>query len=227
MKILFASPTYGTVDPIFIKSQRAAIMFAANHGVQWVGDASPDRMGWAAARNLIVKTAVDLGQDCDGVFWCDSDLTFPMETVAKLVSYGHDFVSAMYFQRGEPYFPLFGFFNEKVKSFVFPTQYPEDVIAPCDGVGFGCVFTSTRMLEAVSSLPECSEHGPFGGDFGKRTYGEDFLFCLRAKKVGFRPYVDTSLKCEHYIGPEFANEALFRRMSALGEVNGKVGPANP
>lgn len=210
MKLLFAKPTYGPpADPNFDKSHRAAIMHAANHGVTWVGDVSPDRMGWAAARNAVVEQAVELGDEVDGVFWVDSDIQIPTYTITRLVEHELDFVSGLYFQRGAPHWPVFGVLNA-AQSFEFAKNFPEDVVAPCDGVGFGCVFTSSKMLRKVAELPESRVAGPFGGDFGQRTYGEDFTFCLRALKVGFRPHVDTGILCEHHIGPEFANAALFK-----------------
>lgn len=223
MRLLFAKPTYGpTPDPLFEKSARAAIMYAATHGVTWVGDASPDRMGWAAARNAVVEIALS-EKDVDGVFWMDDDILMPIPTIAQLASYGLDFVSALYFQRAEPYWPLFARLTPKM-SFEWGLQYPENVVAPCDGVGFGCVLTSTKMLRAIAALPECLEGGPFGGDFGKRTYGEDFLFCLRARKAGFQPHVDTALKCSHYIGPMFSSEQLFRQFH--GQNGGPHGTAD-
>lgn len=225
MKLLFAKPTYGpSSDPSFDKSHRAAIMFAANRGITWIGDVSPDRMGFAAARNKVVESALDVAQDSDvdGVFWVDDDLMIPPETIAKLTNYDLDFVSGLYFQRAAPYWPLFAFLNKK-ESFEWAAQYPSNVIAPCDGVGFGCVYTSIKLLKAVAALPECREVGPFGGDFGKRSYGEDFTFCIRAKKAGFKPYVDTAVKCEHHIGPEFSNENLFKQFhGVLGGQNDKT-----
>jgi len=219
MKLLFAKPTYGpTADPMFDQNHRTAIMRAANRGVTWVGDVSTDRMGWAAARNRIVQASIEASNETevDGVFWIDDDIIIPADTIHRLCSYGHDFVSGLYFQRSPPYWPLFAKLNQR-QSFEWPATYPENVVAPCDGVGFGCVFTSIKLLKLVSDLPECKESGPFGGDFGKKSYGEDFTFCLRARKVGIHPYIDTAIKCEHHIGPEFANEALFKR---LGSLNG-------
>lgn len=230
MRLLFACPTYGpSADPSFDKSRRAAIMFAANNGVKWIGDVSPDRMGWAAARNAIVEAALsaDDTERVDGVFWVDDDLVIPVETIAKLASYDLDFVGGLYFQRGEPYWPLFAFLNKK-GSFQWPAKYPENVLSPCDGIGFGCVYTSINLLRKVSELPQCKKDGPFGGDFGKRTYGEDFTFCRRARLVGIRPHVDTAIKCEHHIGPKFANEDTFRRFGGLlGGSNGSIGCPEP
>jgi len=218
MKLLFAKPTYGPVaDPTFDQNHRVAIMRAAHNGVQWVGDASPDRMGWSAARNRVVETTLEADKQygVDGVFWVDSDVMIPVDTIHQLVGHGLDFVSGLYFQRNPPYWPLFAKFNKKKQSFEWGQIYPENVVAPCDGIGFGCVYTSVKLLRLVSRLPECKDVGPFGGDFGKRSYGEDFTFCLRAQKVGIQPHIDTGIKCDHHVGPEFSNEALFRRAHAV------------
>src|ERR1700674_2158021 len=191
MNLLMAKPTYGpSADPCFDKNHREALMFAANHGVTWVGDVSPDRMGWAAARNMIVRRALSWAKvdKVDAVMWVDDDIMMPVETIAKLASYGLDFASGLYFQRAARYRPLFTNLNGK-KSFAWPEKFPENVLAPCDGIGFGCTLTSINLLQKVEALPECAEpDGPFGGDFGKREYGEDFTFCLRAHKVGIRPH---------------------------------------
>ena len=216
MKLLYAAPTYGPVDPTFEQNHRTAIMRAANRGVVWVGDVSPDRMGWAAARNRVVETALEVTveTEVDGVFWIDSDIMVPSDAIHRLCGHVLDFVSGLYFQRSAPYWPLFARLNKR-KSFEWPSEYPENVVAPCDGVGFGCVYTSLKLLKLVSALPECKESGPFGGDFGKKSYGEDFTFCLRARKVGVQPHVDTAIKCEHGMGQEFANEDLFKRLGSL------------
>lgn len=226
MRLLFCKPTYGpTADPCFDRNHRNAIMYAANHGVTWVGDVSPDRMGWVAARNKAVKEILEVADadDVDGVFWVDDDVMIPVEAPVKLSGYGLDMVSGLYFQRQPPFWPLFAHLDKK-GHFEWPAEYPQNVLAPCDGVGFGCLYTSVKVLRAVSNLEECLgpdlNSGPFGGDFGKRTYGEDFLFCLRAGKLSFQPYVDTSMKCQHHIGPEFSDEELFRKVGGLTVVGG-------
>jgi hypothetical protein len=223
MKLLFACPTYGPVaDPAFDKSRRAAIMFAASHGVTWVGDISPDRMAFATARNTVVESALSVADqdEVDGVFWVDDDLVIPVDTISRLTQYGLDFVSGLYFQRAAPYWPLFAMLN-KNQSFQWGMQYPENIIAPCDGVGFGCVYTSIKLLREVAKLPESKKYGSFGGDFGDKTYGEDFTFCLKARLVGIQPHVDTGVKCKHHIGPMFSDEELFRRIGGgrKGDLN--------
>ncbi len=225
--LLFSKPTYGpSCDPAIDKNHRDAIMFASNHGVRWVGDISSDRMGWAAARNGIVEAALEASEKdpIDGIFWVDDDILLPVETIAKLASYDLDLVSGLYFQRAGKHLPLMAKFNEKIESFEWPLIFPEDRLVQVDGVGFGCVYTSIDLIRRVSALPECT-NGPFGSDFAKKPYGEDFLFCLRARKLGIRPYVDTALLCQHYMGPRYSDFDLFKvtRASLLEEAkNGAV-----
>lgn len=188
-KILLACPTYGPVDPLAARSLRAAIMTASQHGITWLGDASPDRMKFDVARNAVAMIACE-ADSCDGVFWCDSDVILPPHAIAQLASRDLDFVSGIYFQRMPPHFPLIATFDEHKKSFQWFIRWPEQVVAPIDGCGFGCVFTSSKLLRAI------------GSDwFTYRKYSEDFDFCLKAKEKGFSPHVDTSIICGHLPDP--------------------------
>ena len=223
MKVVFACPTYGpTVDPKLDKARRLAIMYAANQSIQWMGDVSHDRLGWAKGRSLTAKEAVEArtedGEEADGLMWCDDDIIMPTDAFYRLITSGKDMISGMYFSRGAPYAPVCAKYWPEPKTFSPMYDYPADTIAPMDGVGFGIVYTSIRLLKAVAAHPDCGQQGPFGGDFGNRTYGEDFLFCLRAKDVGFQPYVDTGILCDHYIAPQWANEKLYRSLIPKGTV---------
>lgn len=230
MRLVFAKPTYGpSPDQSIDRSHRSAIMHAANNGVTWVGDLSPDRYGWAAARNGVVEQVLEVAKadHVDGVFWMDDDLLVPTYAITRLVGHKLDMVSGLYFQRHPPFWPIWARLTNK-GAFEWPVEYPENTVIPCDGVGFGCLYTSMDMLRAVAAMPECRPEGPFGGDFGKKTYGEDFAFCLRAGKVGYRPHVDTGVKCEHHMGPEFANEHTFTSFrEMLRRNNGQAERADP
>lgn len=211
-RLVFAKCTYGpTPDPQVDANHRAAIMFAARHGVDWVADLSPDRMGWATARNTVVEGVLEAVPDATGIFWADDDILMPKHAIIQLVMNGLDFCSGLYFQRIPPHYPVAAIYNED--KFNWWTSYPKDqaVLVPVDGVGFGCVYTSTKMLKEMRKKLKHGNDGLFGSDFGKKnTYGEDFAFCLRAAEAGFKPHVDTAIKCGHMIGPSYADEALFQ-----------------
>lgn len=207
MKLVFATPSYGPMDPKAVISQRSAIMHAAANGVTWIGDASPDRMKFDAARNAVARAVLET--DADGVFWCDSDVVLPSHAITSLVKAEKDFITGIYFQRREPYWPLIAHFNPKggedgTGSFNWCVGWPEDVIAPIDGCGFGCVYTSTKLLKAIVERD--------GTWFHFVKFSEDFSFCLAAVAAGFQLYVHTGVLCGHLADPVPVTAEHFRRV---------------
>lgn len=213
MKLLFSSQTYGPLDPQAVRSQRAAIMHAAKHaGVVWMGDCSPDRQAFAVARNRTADAAVNM-EECEGVFWCDSDVVLPVDAISRLVSHQKDFVTGIYFQREPPHWPLIATFNEKAKSFNWLVQWPENALAPIDGCGFGCVFTSTRLLRALA--PPWFEY---------KQFSEDFTFCRNASEAGYQLWVDTGVLCGHLPDPEPVTFDTFKNAHPEFYARGEGGP---
>ena len=62
-----------------------------------------------------------------------------------------------------------------------------------DIVGTGCILIKREVLENVKApfMREWNEDGTTG-------YGLDFLFCIKAKKQGYKIYCATDYKCEHF-----------------------------
>lgn len=186
MKLALAVPSYGPLDPHIDKHLRVAMMTASNHGITWAGDVSSIRMGWADGRDRAARAAIET--DADGVFWMDDDIFLPAAAIVQLASHGKDFASGMYFQKFPPHWPLVAMFDGK--TFQWLREYPEgDHLVEVDGVGFGCAYTSTKLLRALKD-----KHGKV---FEWTKYSEDFTFCLRAGELGMRPWVDTGIKCAH------------------------------
>lgn len=206
MRLLFASPTYGPIDSKVARTQRVAIMHAANHaGVQWAGDVSPDRMKFDTSRNRVVSDALEQSDELgvDGVFWCDSDILLPPDGISTLVSRGYDFVTGLYVQREPPHMPMVAHFDPTVKSFRWLMQWPPKSIVPVDGCGFGCVYTSTKLLRAVGREP-----------FHYGEYGEDLTFCLKAMGAKIQLWFDPSVECIHQGNPVEVGMDTARRFHA-------------
>lgn len=212
MKVALARPTYGPIEPFAEVRLLSAIMHAASNGVQWIGTLAPNRVAYAAARNSCAKAV--LGTDAEAVVWVDDDIVLPNEAIARLVSYAArpndplDFVSGVYFQRIAPHFPLFGKFDGD--SFVWASQWEENALGQVDGVGFGFCLTTVDLLRRIMALQEVKEskeQGPF--EYSK--FSEDLTFCLRAGKVGSRPWVDTGILCGHLGEPAIATFESFAR----------------
>jgi choline kinase len=74
-------------------------------------------------------------------------------------------------------------------------QLPPDKrkgLVECDGVGAGCLMMSREVLEQFDD--------PFADKIkpdGRRSVGHDFNFCERAKKKGYKVYVDWNILCDH------------------------------
>jgi hypothetical protein len=212
VKLVFASPSYGPVDPAALKTQRAAIMHAAVHGhVQWVGDASPDRMMFHAARNTVVQAA--LLTEADAVFWVASDILLPVDAISALVATGHDFVTGIYCQRYAPHWPLVAHFDPLKETFNWFIEWPPNVVAPIDGCGFGCVITSMRLLKALDA--------PW---FKYEKFSEDFDFCLKAARAGYPPHVHTGVQCGHLADAQPVTLADFVAVRDAGGLHGTVRP---
>jgi hypothetical protein len=226
MKLVLAHPCYGPLDPHINKALRVAMMSAAQVA-EWVGDVSTVREGWVGARNRAVKGALEDAPDCDGIVWVDDDVLLPPTAIKRMVSYGKDFVTGIVFQK-------FGDLNPLVarwmgNGFGWWREFPENVLAPADGCGFGCVFTSTKMLRDIAKLPEFKPDGWFNqfpaNHFGKQleadaetAMSEDFSFCMRAKQAGYQLWADTGLLCSHMIGPKYSTKQTYDRYwAAKGE----------
>lgn len=170
-------------------------MHAAANGVTWLGDASPDRMGFADSRNTVVQNCVAEEDAADAVFWCDSDVILPPHAVTSLVNVGQDFVTGMYFQRRAPFMPQIYLFDQNgapdgLGTFRPLVEWPEGQVGPIDGCGFGCVLTSMKLLRAIQP--------PW---FEWKRFGEDLTFCRNATKAGFQLYVHTGVQCGHLADP--------------------------
>lgn len=216
LKLALVSPTYGPIDPLHAKCLRVAVMNASARGHQWLADVSPDRMLIEGARNAAVDAALQL-PDLDGIVWVDSDMIIDPNAISRLLSYGKDFVSGVYFQRIAPYWPLVTLHNPDINRFQFVVKWPDNSVFPADGVGFGFCYTSLAMIRRIiEESPDVKERGLFHlmkcGD-GSATFSEDFSFCRRANLLGYKVYVDTGLKLGHQGDPQVITYEDFKRVN--------------
>lgn len=197
MKLVLAVPTYGPTEPEANRHLRVAIMHAANHGVTWAGDASPNRMKFDASRNASVVSVLESADEgvrsADAILWIDSDVVLPPDAITRLAHAEKDFVCGIYVQRELPHFPLIATYDARGDTFHWLQRWPANVIAPIDGCGFGCVLTSLTMLRAMDA--------PW---FTFEKFSEDFDFCLRARRAGYQLFVDTGVLCTHLRDPKGA-----------------------
>lgn len=147
-----------------------------------------------AARNDLAEEAIR--QEADYVMWIDSDMVFNHDLLSRLIESieGKDIVAPLFFRRKKPFNPPiyksiklnYGGEHE-VEEY---DDYPEDSMFEVDAVGFGCVLMRTKVLkDVIEHNHTCFNPMP--------AFGEDISFCIRAKRAGYKIWVDSSIKIGH------------------------------
>lgn len=180
--ILIAIPTVNYVEPETFKSiYDLEVPAGYSTELKIVKSDQIDQI-----RNLIA----DWAKNFDYLFSVDSDLSFPKDTLKKLLAHNVDMVSGVYRQRKEqqilevykdgrnvPYRDLKGKGLVEVQS-----------------TGFGCLLIKSNVIKSMEYphfvYKSAIDH--------KNTVSEDTYFCLKAKEKGFKVFVDSSILCDHH-----------------------------
>lgn len=128
------------------------------------------------SRNIAAKQAIELGMNY--LLFLDSDLSFPSNTLGRLLSHGKPVVGATYIRRAEP-FDVLGKICEG-RGLVPATELPT-----------GCLLINTMVLKKVGYPQFKFEYDDKGG-----REGEDQFFCRRVLETGGKLWCDTELTKE-------------------------------
>lgn len=135
----------------------------------------------AANRNSLIESFLK-NDAYQWIVFLDSDMLPQPASVLRLLSHGLDFVGAQYFMRTPPFKPCWRNLQGH--------QLRRDCTEPCEVefVGTGMLLARRNVIEAVE-FPHF-EHAVPG-------YGEDRLFCEKARQKGFKVFVDCGLSIGH------------------------------
>ena len=167
------------------------------------------------ARNLLSLTAMEY--NFDRVMWFDSDMTFKPDTMKRLIAHldenpDVEMVTGLYVRRHNPITPVIydrleppetGPDGKVIRNDHPFMDYPKNSFFQVEGCGFGCVVTSTNLLQEVwqrynaafTPLPWC---------------GEDLSFCKRVTELGHKIWCDSSVVCGH-IGTITYDESMIQK----------------
>lgn len=145
------------------------------------------------ARNKLAAQAVKFGADY--VLWLDSDMVFEPDMFKQLMEHmkDKDIVSGLYFRRAKPFTPVIFSkleITDEKTTWEGYDDYPENSVFEVEGIGFGCVLLKTSVLIDIASNFK-TWFAPIGG------VGEDLSFCARARELGYKIWLDSSIKCGH------------------------------
>ena len=182
-------------EPRFWKSVINMFAYSWHKGikVQEIGITERTVVDWA--RNNLGRSALE--KNCeytDGKYshflWLDSDHVFNPDLLEVLLSHDKDMVSALYFGRMEPYFPVVYVrdHNNHIDKYKhYPLTDVPNTLFECDAVGFGALLMRREVLE-------CIPEPWFTVDY---RAGEDIAFCVKVKEHDFKIYCDGRYKLGH------------------------------
>jgi hypothetical protein len=151
------------------------------------------------ARNDLVKMA--LKDNCDYVFFVDSDTIIPKGAIDSLLKMNVDIASGLYFSKGKPYLPV-ARVKEGERHF-FLEDFEFNQIMEVQGVGMGCCLINTKVFKDLEFPYFKLEWRKFEGkDY---QIAEDLYFCDEAIKKGYKVHLNTGVVCPHFgieVGPE-------------------------
>jgi hypothetical protein len=142
-------------------------------------------------RNLIASWALNY----DYLFAVDYDISFPPDTLAKLLSHDKPMVTGLYIQRipGQKALELYRLAPNG--GHIRPLLHElTNELEPVDGCGFGCVLIKTEVLKAVG-YPQFVYHPALRME---DTLSEDVDFCNKVRKLGYDMWADTTVRCGHH-----------------------------
>lgn len=204
-KLMIATPAYsGNVNVQYCISFSQTVNVLSAHGIEVIPRISASGSLLVAERNKIIQAFWE--SDCTHILCVDADLGWPVQAVLAMLDANKDFVAGIYPARGDTKCFLFRPFTDEngvivneghlLKMQYIPSgfmlisrnaiekmrqKYPELYYEPKDKINNpepGYCFFNTEIWE---------------GEF----WGEDFVFCRRAREAGIDIWVDPLIQFDH------------------------------
>ena len=155
----------------------------------------------ANQREELAERAIVDGADY--ILWLDTDMRFPKDALARLLSHGEKIVAANYATRRVPVKTVAFDVVEKDWTCVY-TRAGDTGLREVAAVGMGVMLVATDVYK---SLPKPWHHIGYSMKSGEFS-GEDIYFCKAARHAGYKVLIDQDLSKEvKHIGTfEFSHE---------------------
>lgn len=178
-RIAVCFPSSDTVQADFAISLSGLCL--ATRGVEVVV-INPKSSIVAVARNNGVERAQK--HAADYILFLDSDMTFPPDTLMRLLAHKKDIVGAVYTKRLPPY---------EILGTPMPDAHTDPAgLAEMQRLPTGCLMIAMKVF---NTLPEPYFH--FGiNPVTRKLLGEDYAFCDDARNAGFTLWADMKLSQE-------------------------------
>ena len=197
----------GTMPTIWVQHMVERVTKLIPSGTYWnyiFAIGSPETTGehYAELRNKCVKEALKRGSKW--ILFVDDDVFIPDFTVQKMLrhaQHGMQVITGIYYKK-----------NENVEPVVFQRlgdgpyfEFPINSVFEVEGSGAGCMWIDLEIFKKFdeAGLPYFKQDWVMqldeaGKNLVRVEIGEDHWLYYQAKKLGFQPYCDSSIMCDHY-----------------------------
>ena len=180
-----------------------------------------------ANRNKIVKYFLD--KKYEWLLMIDSDVVPPLD-ILEMIYHKKKIVSAvvMGMQNGVPHPLIMKRRKSGLYSMVNLGEYKDNIrpdgLIEVDGIGCGCLLIHKSVLRKMKPPWFRFEYDKWGNI----AYSEDYAFSKKAKKLGYKIYVDTYQIAEHYkkVGLVALNHILYQATQGQIKSETNIGDKN-
>lgn len=187
MKLLVGVPSLDFVHVDFVKCLTALVQRLKDDGVRFEVFLCNGTLAHVARDRVACKA---INEGFTHVLWLDADMIFTPDILEDLSFSGHDFVTGLAASRRPPYMLCsFRTVNrEKIVPFELD-DLPQETVE-IEGCGLACVLISTEILREVQfRYKSCF--------IPMDIFGEDLAFCVRAREMGHRIYLEPTVRVGH------------------------------
>lgn len=144
----------------------------------------------ASGRNLMIQQALDVG--ATHILFIDDDIAFTPELYHKLAAHNVDMVSALYLMRNYPHQPImFDLVLDDARCRWKYLKEGDKGLHEVVATGLGACLIRTNVFR-VMDKPWIRL-----GELDKDNWNDDIGFFLRARRAGFKLFVDLDTVCGH------------------------------
>ncbi len=142
-------------------------------------------------RNLIAHW----GEHYDYLFSVDSDISFPKDTLERMLKHDVDMVSGLYIQRipGTHSLEIYESGDHGGSRRIPWNKCKDNPFFEIVACGMGCCLIKSKVLREVG-YPYFTYHSALDHN---NTVSEDVDFCRKARQKGFKIFADTTIRCKH------------------------------
>lgn len=134
------------------------------------------------------------------IFWIDSDVEWDVEAFEKIYRSEESIVGGLY-QTAPDGRVAVAFFDSVGQPSVVREQdfiMLDEGLHECYGLGFGFIAMKSGVFEACDRPWFLMERIKYAHLDFELNVGEDYSFCINARRNGFKTYVDSTVKVKHH-----------------------------